>query len=242
MGGTAAGGTHAGGSAGTAGEPGNGQAGAGGASTDCSMFEDDLGWSVAVSIINRTSQTIHVGQQQVTCSQAPLFQVEDGMGDTLADFGSCRTACETVMQDGTLGCPAICLFPSAVTLQPDEGTNVIWNGMYRQETSLPQGCFPEDQPVATSMCDRAVQIEPGRFTFSALAGTELDCLQTTGSCVECTAQGEGGCATPATIGGTLLTAEVRVDLDASYGVGDGEPSGEVTGIGATLPVEIVFDE
>jgi hypothetical protein len=146
------------------------------------------------------------------------------------------------MQEGTLGCPAICAFPSAVTLQPDEGTNVIWNGMYRQETSLPQSCFPEDEPVATSMCDRAVQIEPGRFTFSAQAGTELDCLQTTGSCVECTARGEGGCATPATIGGTLLTAQTRVDLDVSYGVGDSQPSGGATDIGATRPVEIVFEE
>lgn len=241
-GGSATAGSHSGGSAGAAGSPDGGGTSSGGATSECSMFEDDHGWAVAVSIINRSTRTIHVGQQEVTCSQAPLFQVADRMGDVLADFGSCRAACEAVMDDGTLGCPAICAFPSAVTLQPDEGTNLIWNGMYRQETSLPQGCFPTDRPVANSMCDRAVQIAPGRFTFTAQAGTELDCLQTTGSCLECMAQGDGGCSTPATIVGTLLSAQVTVELDASYGVGGGDQPDGVTGIGSTVPVEIVFTD
>jgi hypothetical protein len=83
---------------------------------------------------------------------------------------------------------------------------------------------------------------PGRFTFVAQAGTELDCLQTTGTCAECMAQGEGGCSTSATIGGMLLTAETTVDLDASYGVGGSDVPDGVTGIGATLPVEIVFED
>jgi hypothetical protein len=206
------------------------------------MFQDDLGWTVSVAVINRTSQTIHVGQEQVTCSIDPLFHVEDSTGDQLAEFGSCRAACDTVMRNGTPGCPALCAFPNAVTLQPDEGTNLLWNGLYRQETSLPQQCFPDDEPVATSMCDRAVQVSPGRFTFTAQAGTQLDCLQTTGACGECMTRGEGGCATPATISGTLLSAEVTVNLDARYGVGDGDAPGDGTGIGATLPVEIVFTD
>jgi len=234
------GGSHMG--SGGAASGGNGGTGNGNGGADCSVFQDDAGWSVVVSVINRTSQAIHVGQQEVTCSHPPLFEVEDGTGHKLADFGACRSACADVMRQGSVGCPAVCLFPSAVTLQPDEGTNVLWNGLDLQQTRLSEECIPADDPVLSTACDRAVQIMPGTFTFTAHAGTELDCLQTTGTCGDCMAQGEGGCATSATIGGTILSAQTTVELDASYGVGGGDVPDGVTGIGATLPIEIVFDD
>jgi hypothetical protein len=228
------------GAAGASGVAGSGGDGGGSAGTDCSAFEDDLGWSVLVSIVNRTSQVIHVGQTEVTCTNPPLFVVEDDTGDPLTDLSGCRTPCDAVMDGNPAGCPGICLFPQAVTLEPDEGTNVIWSGLRRREVRLPEQCLPMDEPVLVSTCDFAVQIEPGTFTFTAQAGTELDCLQTTGTCGECMTRGEGGCATSATIAGTMLSAEVTVGLDASYGVGN-VANGAID-IGSTLPVEIVFSD
>jgi hypothetical protein len=178
---------------------------------------------------------IFLGAEQLTCDFAPLFHVRD-MSSELPEFGMCRYACEDVMTGAVLGCPAICLFPQAIALQPGEATSTTWNGLFRVEETLPAQCLTDGQ-MAPMSCDRAEQIAPGSFTFTAQAGTSIDCSQTNGACGECTPSGYGGCIVQAAlIGGSLLSAETSIELDASYGVGD------VSGTGATLPVQITFNE
>jgi hypothetical protein len=197
---------------------------------------------VAVLIRNQTSETLHLGAQQVDCSTPPLFHVQDAAtGNDLAEFGACRSPCDLVMQGGPVGCPALCALPSAVTLQPGEGTSVVWSGLYPVQHTLPDECLPagETQPL---QCDRATQISAGAFTFTAQAGTELDCSQGPGPCGQCMPTGAGGCTTgAAVIAGTLRTAETTVDLDASYGVGGDNVAADVA-VGSTIPVEIVFSD
>jgi hypothetical protein len=203
---------------------------------DCSGFDDDPAWSVAVSLRNETNRAIYLGQTMVTCGVEQLFHVSDAAGAPLPEFSSCRQSCENVMQSGGKGCPSICAYPSAITLEPGEATNTLWSGLYRVDLEIPGECTPL-QKIATVTCDRAEQIEPGAFTFVSQAGTSVDCSQTLGTCGDCVPNGNGGCTTGAAlIAGTLLGAETTVMLDASYGVGD--PSGG----GPTLPVEIVFRE
>lgn len=110
-----------------------------------------------------------------------------------------------------------------------------WTASYLSTTELTPACR---RPTAsTSQCQRVVAVEPGVFTFSAQAGTKLDCLPSGGVCAECGPDGNGGCTTiGALIAGALLSAEAKVTLDGSYGVGG---SG---GDGLTRAVEIVFKQ
>ena len=203
---------------------------------DCSEFDDDAGWSVAVSLANQTKRPIYLGQSMVTCGIEQLFHVSDAAGAPLPEFSSCRNSCESVMRTGGQGCPAICAYPSAITLEPGEATNSIWNGLHRVDLEVPGECTPLLK-IATVPCDRAEQIEPGSHTFVSQAGSSIDCSQTLGTCGACEPNGNGGCTTGAAlIAGTMLRAETTVTLDASYGVG--APNGG----GSTLPVEIVFTE
>lgn len=171
----------------------------------------------------------------VTCRVEPLFHVNDGSGEPLLEFSSCRNSCEDAIDGDAQGCPALCAYPGAITLEPGEGTNTIWSGVYRVDLELPADCAPAETSPRT--CDRAEQIEPGPFTFFSRAGTSLDCSQTIQTCGACEPNGVGGCTTGAAlIAGSMLDAETSVTLDASYGVGG--PSGG----GPTLPVELVFTE
>jgi hypothetical protein len=116
--------------------------------------------------------------------------------------------------------------------------------------ALPAGCLTFD-PGSEYGCDQAKRIEPGSYTFHAVAGTQNDCRMTTGSmCTSCTPDPNGGCSTQgALITGPLFEAEATVMLDQSYGfypnAADAEPSpGSGAGPGG-LPmatVELVFTE
>jgi hypothetical protein len=223
------------------GGPEGGSGGEGGSSS-CERFDDDTAWSIGVEIANFTERTLHVGTDTMDCYPSPLpFKVATG-GIELEDPGFCRTPCEG---RGLLGgCPAICLQPTAITLAPGEGVSLRWEGRYGVETELTPECVaPELSSDAPIPCERAQQIEQGLFAFSARAGTELDCSMASGECPACEPTDTGGCTTAgARIGGTIVTAEVSAELDASFGVFGPDDVPPNAPVGALNSVQIRFEE
>jgi hypothetical protein len=231
---------------------GTGQGGSAGSS--CEIFDDQPGYFVSVAIINKTAAPIHLGQDMLTCGVSPLFDVKDESGVLLPSLGDCRTSCQQARSHGPIGCPAICAFPSAVTLQPGGVMYTSYDGLYEVQTTLPEACV--NPMFGDSQCSLARQIQPGRFTFSSRAGSTIDCSQTTGTgtCSACTQTGDGGCTTPGSlISGKMHNATTTVVLDASYGVYGGYPApapalpgnpdgDSASGAIALLTVELVFTD
>lgn len=220
--GTDAGGTGTGGT-GSGGKGHAGSAGAGTAGADaCTSFDDDSPTSVHVAISNQTSAPIFLGQDMVTCGVSPLFQVADADGTLLPSVSDCRSSCGGLRKEAVGGCPAICRFPTAVALQPNEILYTTWDGLFSVQGQLPAKCVGYDTGgEATISCDQAKGIEPGTFTFSARAGSAVDCSQTTGvgNCPACTSLPNGGCSTPGSlVTGQMHSAQVTVLLDENYGV------------------------
>jgi hypothetical protein len=180
---------------------------------------------VQVALINKTSETIYLGQDTVTCGVSPLFRVGDAAGAAvLQPPDGCSESCQSLIERGRIGCPDICAFPSAVALQPGEVLSTSWNGLFQVQRELPPQCVPPDYGAAT--CPQTMGVQPGAFVFSAVAGRSVDCKSTTGGgvCSACTPDGRGGCnISSALIVGPILNAITRVQLDASYGV-YGNPS------------------
>jgi len=230
-GGKTQGGSHSGGTA--SGGTSTGGTGSGG-SSQCDAFLDEPGSMVTVRLTNETMTPIYLGSQMQGCGPAVLFQVANASGMPLQSPGFCTTTCEDIMHNTVMGCPPIaCIITAAITLQPGESALRQWSGAFMVSATLPPACRPA---AGTSECERIAGVQPGAFTFSAQAGTALDCTKFGGSmCQACMPDSGGGCATSgALIAGTLLSAETKVMLDGSYGVGG---SG---GGGMTRPVEIVF--
>jgi hypothetical protein len=252
-GGSGTGGTGHTGGTGTSGTGHTGGTGTGGV---CASYDDEYPTAVGVSIANQTTTTLYLGQDMVTCGIAPLFQVAAEDGTPLPDLGDCRSACVTLRQQGAGGCVGFCAFPNTVQLQPGEVLYTSWDGLFAVQGQLPSKCVPYDTGGDTKVsCDQAKRIEPGTFTFSALAGSALDCSQTNpdGACVPCTPSPNGGCTRSGSlIAGPLHAAEATVALDASYGVYPAPspaPSPGADGAGAApsdVPaarvVELVFRE
>jgi hypothetical protein len=230
---------------------GSGQGGSAG--SVCETFDDDPGSFINVAIYNNTATPIYLGQTMVTCGVSPLFQVHDAGGAALPSLGNCRSPCQSLRNMGPAGCPAICAFPSSVSLQPGGVLYTSWDGLFQVQTQLPEQCVAPG--YGEGSCDQAQQIEPGTFTFSALAGLSVDCAQTTGgTCSPCTPDGNGGCTTPGSvIGGKLLTAVTSVLLDGAYGIygsappapvpaRPGDPGGAPGAIAPAPTVELVFSD
>lgn len=246
--GSASGGSgNVGGTTGKAGSPSGGTAQGGSAGSVCESFDDQPGRYISVAIYNKTAAAIHLGEQQVSCEISPLFDVNDAQGAPLKNPSGCRGPCQALRNDGPGGCANICLYPSAVTLQPGEVLYTTWDGLYEVEAQLPAQCLAPGQP---GMCSQALAITPGKFTFSALAGSSLDCSTTVGgSCGSCVPSGNGGCTTSGSlIGGTMHEATTTVLLDSSYGVFGPPPAplpGNEDAPGAAmafLTVELVFTQ
>jgi hypothetical protein len=232
------GGTGAGGSGNNGGTAHHGGSGTGGASV-CTSFDDDFPASVNVSILNQTDKPIYLGQDQVTCGVAPLFAVANANGDPLPNLGDCRFSCKDARTHGEVGCPDICAFPTTVALQPYEALYTTWDGLFRVDQHMPGKCVTaqaSQEPVVA--CDQAQRIEPGSFTFSARAGSALDCSQTTGqgSCSACTPGVNGGCATPGSlVSGAMHSTETSVVLDESFGIYPKATAGSNTSAGDAAP-------
>lgn len=250
------GGSQAGtGQAGSSNYAGMGPGGAGGTGSVCDAFNDAPGAYISVAIINQTSAVIYLGQQEVNCSVAPLFGVNDASGALLAPPNGCLGTCQTLRANGPIGCPTICAFPSTTAIQPGQAIYTTWSGLYQVERELPRQCVSGDYG---NVCQQTVQVQPGQFTFSAIAGRSIDCSQSSGGPCQACVQNENGCVTQgALIGGEILKAATSVALGPAYGVyGTAAPaplppsSGNVPSSGggssgATAPiqsVQIVFTE
>jgi hypothetical protein len=250
-GGTGTGGTNTGGTGiGGTGTAGTGIAGDGGVGgSQCDQFRDESASFIGVDIINDTASTIYLGQTTTTCEVDPLFSVKDASGVGLPSPSRCRSGCG----NGFGGCTAICLFPSAIELAPGASMRTSWDGLYDIQINLPPECSSAPGEGARS-CQQSKQIQPGNFTFSALAGTSIDCSQTVGAmCGACQPDGNGNCATQgALIGGEFRTASTMVLLNADYGVyqktinpfPNPNPGGAdaPAGARALLSVQIIFKD
>jgi hypothetical protein len=257
---------HAGSGAAGKGQGGSGQAGgsyggmssagtgSGGSGSVCDAFNDAPGTYLSVAIINQTSAVIYLGQQEVNCSVAPLFGVNDATGALLATPNGCQGTCQTLRDNGPVGCPAICAFPSTTAIQPGQAMYTMWDGLYQLQRELPRQCVNADYG---NVCQQTVQVQPGQFTFSAIAGRSIDCSQGSGGPCQACLQNENGCVTPgALISGEILKAATTVTLGPAYGVygtaapapaapGSDIPNPGDQGSGATAPIQsiqIVFTE
>jgi hypothetical protein len=224
------------GSAGTS-SGGVGGASEGGAGGTCSQYYDETGSTIQVRLINGTSQPIYLGSRTPGCGDGPELTVSFTGGAELDALSLCTPTCEDLLLGKAALCPPIaCPINSATTLQPGGSTVFQWFGSYAQNITLPPACpLPDDG----NQCQRVASLKPGAFyTFSAQAGTAIDCTQLgTATCPPCTEDGSNDCYTAgAVVSGTLLSAHTDVVLDASYGVGPGGASS-----GATRAVEVTFE-
>ena len=112
---------------------------------------------------------------------------------------------------------------------------MVWSALYSEEVSVPPACQNKSVGIA---CERIVRAKPGVYVFSAQAGSALKCTNPdVMSCQLCEPSGDGGCRTyPATIAGPILHAQTKIEVDASYGLG--EPSADAV----TRQVEITFTD
>lgn len=247
-GGTSQAGTSYGGSINYA---GMGPGGAGGSGSVCDAFNDASGTFLPITIFNQTSTVIYLGQQEMNCTESPLFQVADAAGTPLAFPGSCQSTCQQLRINGPVGCPALCAFPGTTAIQPGQAKYVTWNGLYQVDRELPRQCVSGDYG---NMCRQTVQVQPGQFTFSAIAGRSIDCSATSaGPCQACSPR-EDGCYTPGSlISGQILKAATTVTLGPAFGIygsadpapaypGSADPPG---GSGTAAPlqtIQLVFTE
>lgn len=229
--------------------------GTGGAGSICDTFSDARGTYISVEIINKTSAAIYLGQQEVNCSVSPLFAVNDVAGALLAPPNGCQGTCQTLRDNGPIGCPAICAFPSSTAIQPGQVMYTTWSGLYQLQRELPRQCIQDDYG---NVCQQTVQVQPGQFTFSAIAGRSIDCTQSSGGPCQACLPNENGCVTQgALISGEILKAATTVTLGPAYGVygtaapapaapGSGipnpNPGGGSSGAIALQAVQIVFTE
>lgn len=235
-GGTATGGTGTGGTA-------TGGTGVGGSDPECTRYYDEAPVSVPVMITNDTSAPIHLGPAMQVCDTVPLFTVVDAKGESLPEPGWCRSSCQSLHQQGGVGCPAICPIWETISLASGESMMTSWSGQYLTDGTLPSACVPFDSGGSAVMCDQAKTIRPGTFKFRAQAGTELECSLSS-MCPPCTSGAQGGCKTLGTvIGGKLREATAVVQLDARYGVFEKPAPGDGNGAApAPQPVHLIFSE
>jgi hypothetical protein len=203
-----------------------GQAGAGGSvappAMACSSYSDDATWSLRVTIKNEMTQTLYLGQQEMSCQLERLFQVEDGARQVLPALDGCHTSCETMMKNGAPSCPSVCATPATITLEPGQTLQVPWDGRFGVDFTLPQQCVVGAMPSSLA-CVRAKRIEASLFTFSARAGTRRTCLDPSGSCT-CAPNPTGGCSAPSSlIAGTIITTELILKLEPGEAATNGDP-------------------
>jgi hypothetical protein len=219
------------------GEPNGGAAGV--AQCDATDYEDAMGGSVPVLIINDTPKTIHIGQETAGCVNDPTFQVADSFGRTVEAPHLCESSCHMLLAKMVIGCPPLpCIFGGVTTLQPGESMSSQWSALYREERKLPAACQAK---AGVETCTRIADVTPGTYYFSARAGSGVRCDNMgpdgVASCGSCMPTGTGGCMTyGAVITPPLLEAKVEVQLDGSYGIGG--PGGG----GAARAVVITFKD
>ena len=209
---------------------GGGTTTGGSAQCDGKAYQDDGPANIPVRIINDTKAVLYLGPTP-SCGAGELFNVADATGILLSSPALCQTTCQQLITGNISGCPPIpCPVGEVLTLQPGEDTLQLWSGLYQEDMTWTPQCRPA---ASDDTCQRVAAVKPGAFTFTATAGTELDC--SVAFCMTCTPADTGGCTTfGGVVTGPTLSAETKVMLDGSYGLGG--PGGG----GAVKSVEIVF--
>ena len=88
-------------------------------------------------------------------------------------------------------------------------------------------------------CSVEKRIEPGDYTFYAVAGSDYQCGENSGLCGQCVTSATGGCILhDAAVTGAELSAQLAVRLDPGYGISGSAESAPVTG--KPLPIELIF--
>jgi len=198
-----------------------------GGGVNCTSFRDaDAPAGVSVHIVNETSGVIYLGQKAINCVAEPLFQVHDQDGMELFPPGPCRS-CQDVMS-GSYACFANCPWTPAVTLQPGEALDQAWTGLFGVGVQeLPRACLSAPLPLeAATSCSYAAAAQPGKFTFSAKAGTAMECgAPEASTCGACQPNANGGCIT---IQGVVplptLSVETTLTLNAEDVVSGQHPA------------------
>jgi hypothetical protein len=190
----------------------------------CSSYADKSGYQLMVRIENQMSRTLYLGQEEMRCDAQRIFQVEDGARHVLPSLDNCHTSCDQMMTSGPATCPLVCQAPATIKLEPKQTLQVPWDGRFAVMQTLPQACLPATQ-TAPASCVQADRISPAIFTFSAKAGSSVQCLA--GACT-CTPNQMGGCSNASSlISGTIYTTEYVVKLEP----GETSPGGEGAFIG-----------
>lgn len=203
----------------------------GGGTTQCEgdVYQDDGPANIPVRIINDTKAVLYLGPKP-NCGAGLLFNVADATGILQPSPPICQTTCQQLIAGSIPGCPPIaCPVGEVLTLQPGEETLQLWTGLYEEDMALAPGC---DRGAGVDTCQRIAAVKPGAFTFTATAGSQLEC--SVAPCMTCTPADTGGCTTfGGVVTGPMLSAETKVMLDVSYGLGG--PGG-----GGVKSVDIVF--
>jgi hypothetical protein len=236
-----------------------GRAGEGGSAgaPECTAYDDETGVYIPVWIINETAQILYLGPRMASCSSSPEFEVADGSGARLQTVTGCPGSCTVLRTSGAGGCPTICLQASAVELKPGEVIRTTWQGRYSVRASLPAHCSPYDVVGESSLeCEQAKRATAGEFTFTAVAGSALDCsARATAPCESCVDQNEGGCRRRgALVTGAEHIAKATAFIGVQYGLSPistktlPPPDGSIGGSAnsgaapAPSPVELIFRE
>lgn len=227
----------------SAGGPGAGAAGSGGArdANTCAEFHDDSPQSASVVIVNDTLAAIYLGSRSQLCGTPPLYDVHDASNAVVARHDSCGTPCQSWLAgEPTGGCTAICN-PSEVT-KLDVGERIVlpWSGLYRLDVQLPKACNGAQLGGEAAVdCSVEKRVEPGDYTFYAVAGTDYRCNDNSSICGECAPSATGGCTLrDAMVTGPEASTELAVRLDPGYGISGSAGSAPMTG--KPLPIELVF--
>jgi hypothetical protein len=165
-----------------------------------------------IHIENKSTRTLYLGQEEMSCPIEPLFEVQDGARAKLPSLADCRTSCDAMMTTGPVVCPLNCASPSTIKLDPNQSLQIPWDGRFAVTQTLPQGCLGSTAAGPVT-CVQAARIEAAFFTFSAKAGSSVQCLDPSGKCA-CMPNTNGGCVTAGSvISGTVYTTEYLVKLE-----------------------------
>lgn len=215
-------GSSAGSGGGLAGSPGAGSsAGGGGGADACFPFRDETPQPVTVTIRNDGPGAIYIGPREPRCGSAPPYEVRDASQSVISERGPCGSSCESwVLGNPVGGCVALCMPTEVTKLAAGETMTTKWYGLSATDTDLPKQCNAS-QLEGTVTCSTNKRVEPGTYTFSSSAGSQLICNGTPNSCPECVPSAGGGCTVSdvgITVAGTELSVKRRVELDATYGI------------------------
>jgi hypothetical protein len=137
-------------------------------------------------VTNGTDHVIYIAPEVDGCGPSTFFFLSDANGRELNYLEYCTFTCQQMLEDGIGGCPAICLAPEAIRLEPGEVREDSWNGQYLLPTNLADACDPE----GFEQCVQRRVADEGPYTITVRASDAITCDNGFGDCETC--MGEDG--------------------------------------------------